>query len=234
MKSVTREQARRLIGQPDPTCPTGLRNRLVLRLMYEAGLRGAEIAELRRGDVELIEGTVTAGQGKVRRVVPLLSAALEDLRKWLHRHPGGEWLTCTLQGGRISEDYLRQMVSREAEAAGLDPAEVSPRVLRDTCGVELAGLGFTIEEIGAVMGFADRRGAAKFTRVAAPGIAERLRARELQPPLPEKPDPAEILGELLKDAASRRALVKALVRELRAEVVEELKLDGQTMNGGPT
>ena len=219
MKSLTRQEARRLIEQPDPGCPTGLRNRVILGLMYGAGLRVSEIPPLRRTDVDLALGTVSAGEEKTRRAMPLLSGLLDDLRRWLHRHPGGEWLTPTLEGGPISADYMRQMVSREAKAAGLDPAQVSPRVLRDTCGLELAA-HYTTEEIAQLMGFADRRSAEKFRRAAAPGMAERMKAREFQSQLPERPDPEELLAELLQDPASRQRLAKALVGELREEIRE--------------
>ena len=113
------------------------------------------------------------------------------------------------------------MVSREAEAAGLDPAEVSPRVLRDTCGLEMAA-HFTTDEIAELMGFADRRGAAKYRRAAAPGVAERMKAREDQPQLPERPGAREVLAELLADPAGRRQVAKALVNELREELNAEM------------
>lgn len=224
MKSVTRQEARRLIDEPDPECPTGLRNRVILRLMYDAGLRVSEVPALRWDDVDLRRGTVTTGEGAARRVVPLLAEHLRDLRRWRHQHPGGEWLVPTLKGGQISEAYLRQMVSREAEAAGLNPAEVSPRVLRDTCGLELAA-HFTVEEIRQLLGLADRRSAVRYRTVyrtiAQPGVAQRMKLREQQPQLPEKPDAREVLAELLADPAGRRQLAKELVAELRDEIDEE-------------
>lgn len=220
MKTITTRDARHLIDEPDPGCPTGLRNRVILRLMYEAGLRVSEIPALRRGDLDLALGTVIAGEGKTRRAMPLLAGLLADLRRWLHQHPGGEWLVPTLKGGQISADYLREMVSREAEAAGLDPAEISPRVLRDTCGLELSA-HFTNEEIAQLMGFTDRRGAAKYRRAGQPGMAERMRARELQPELPERPDAREVLAELLADPAGRRELARELIAELGEEIREE-------------
>ena len=219
MRILIRQQARRLIEQPDPGCPTGLRNRIVLRLMYEAGLRVSEVVALRRQDVDLEQGTVLAGEGQTQRSVPLLAQALEELRRWLRQHPGGPWLAPTLAGRQISDDYLREMVSREAAAAGLDPAAVSPRVLRDTCGLELSAQ-FTTEEIAMLLGFADRRSAAKYRRAAAPGIAERMRARELQPELPERPDPRELLEQMLADPATRRQLARALIEELGEEIRE--------------
>ena len=227
MKTITRQQARRVIDQPDPKCPTGLRNRIILRLMYEAALRPSEIRALRRGDLDLAEGAITvqasgrrAGSQDGQRIVPLLSAALEDLRKWLRQHPGGDWLTPTLKGGSINVDYLRTMVRREAKAAGLE-VQVNPRILRDTCGLELAAQ-FTTEEIAQLMGYADRRPAEKFRRAAASGMAERMRKRELQSPLPEKPTAAEVVKELLGDPAGRRALAKAVVAELGEEIREEM------------
>jgi len=220
MKSINKHEARRLIEQPNPKYPTGLRNRIILRFMYEAGLRPSEIPALRRDDLDLIQGTITAGEGKTRRAVPLLAGALEDLRKWMRQHPGGEWLTPTLQGKQIGTDYLRTMVKREGQAVGLPG--ITPRVLRDTCGLELAGQ-FSTEEIAQLLGFRDRRAAEKFRREAPLlGIAERMRGRELQAPLPERPGIAETVEKLLADPAAREQMITTIVEQLGPGIIERL------------
>lgn len=231
MKSINRREARRLIEQPDPKYPTGLRNRIILRLMYEAGLRVSEIPALRRDDLDLIQGTITAGEGRTRRSMPLLAAALEDLRKWMRQHPGGEWLTPTLKAGAISAAYLRDMVKREGQAVGLPG--ITPRVLRDTCGLELAG-EFSTEEITQLMGFADRRAAEKFRREAPLlGVAERMRARELQAPLPEKPSLAETVEKLLADPAAQELMITTIIEKLGAGMLERLGATSGDQGNGP-
>ena len=46
-KTLTREEASRLLSQPSRRYPTGIRNRALLRVFYRAGLRCSEALELR-------------------------------------------------------------------------------------------------------------------------------------------------------------------------------------------
>lgn len=190
-----------------------------MRLAYQAGLRVQEIIAARLADVSEDTRTLTIGEGGARREVGLPDELRSDLRRWivLH-HPGGEWLVCNVtsghEGGQVSDSYIRQMVSREAEAAGLDKHEVSPSILRDTFGAQLADEGWTVTEIATVMGFVDPRAARKFARTEA-NVTARMAARNeqqviggLEPAAPAKPT----------DPAARLATLEAELAELRTQL----------------
>lgn len=221
MEIIGRDQAIRLMAASGDS-PTGLRNRTALALLYWGGLRPSEVVAVRVGDFDAEAGELHQ-VGTPPRMVPLLPSGQEAVRRWLVHHPAGHDqgapLVATLDGGPISESYLRQMVSRTARDAGLDARKISPRVLRDSAGVELAHrAGLTAAEIADFLGLADRRSAEKFVEIARADAATRMQARELQPQLPERPDAREVLGELLGDARGRRDLARALVAELGEEI----------------
>ena len=229
MQTITRQQANRLMRAPDPNCATGLRNRIILRLFYSAGLRVSEVVAARREDLNSETGTLTVGEDKARREVGLIDELETDLRRWLKlHHPGGDWLVCSIvtghEGGQVSPSYLRQMVSREAEAAGLDPNTVSPSILRDSFGAELAAEGWTIPELAEVLGYVDPRAARRYCRTGG-NVAARMRARTEQPALPvaERPAERETIRDLVHAAGDRRALARALVAELRDELREAMQ-----------
>jgi integrase len=229
LQTVTRAEARRLFGGPDPKTATGLRNRIVLRLFYSCGLRVREAIGARLEDADPAARLLTVGEGGQRRAIGMIDALATDLRRWLTlHHPGGPWLVCSVtsghEGGQVSASYLRQMVSREAAAVGIDPDRVSASILRDTFGRELVQEGWHFDEVAAVMGLVDPRGALRFAGQHE-DLPARLRARVDQAALiggPEEASAAGIIGELIAATGGRRDLAKAIIDELRPELIDEL------------
>ena len=253
MRVIGRRDAMRLIGAPDTSCPSGLRNRLALELMYHAGLTASEIVGARRDDLDVVEGTITTGGGQfARRTLALQPGTIDLARRWLHEHPdntrrtgedaratdrqtggrgGRGWLLPTISqpepGGQMHTSYLREMVSREAESVGIPADDVSPQILRDSLGVELSHEGFSPEDIQALLGFADRRAADKYARAAPPDLGGRLAGRAAQPTLPQAAEPEVTAADL----GALRAEIETGLRELterldglRAQMTE--RMDG--------
>ena len=153
-KFISTEEAENLLDQTNPRCPTGLRNRAVLELMYRGGLRVSEVCNLKPGHVrwETGEVNVVNGKGGKDRVVPLPRPTVEWLQRWSDARPkkSGRFFT-TLQGKPVSRHYLGQMVSRYAVKAGITQ-KVSPHTLRHTYATEKLHDGFTLAEVRDLLG----------------------------------------------------------------------------------
>ena len=80
-----REQMQSLIAAPDGSTKTGLRDRVLLMLMYNTGARVSEITALRVGDLRLEDGGAIhiRGKGRKQRAVPLWRRTVRLLRQWL-------------------------------------------------------------------------------------------------------------------------------------------------------
>jgi len=214
-KVIAREDVRRLLAVPNTSCPTGLRNRAALELMYRAGLRVSEVAGLKAGDIRWETGEVLVehGKGDRDRVVPLDAEAVNWLRLW-RKHPkhpkGAATFFCTLRGGPVSTEYLRQVVKRCASKAGLDATQVSPHKLRHSYATELLDEGFTIREVQELLGHSSITTTQLYTHVRPNGIAEKIRRRGALPE--EKPtvDP-ETLAELRAEVGALQEKLAALV-----------------------
>ena len=61
---LTEDEQARLLEQPNPRYPTGERNRTMLRLMLNTGLRLAEVTALKWCDLDLTTGKLMVRQGK--------------------------------------------------------------------------------------------------------------------------------------------------------------------------
>src|SRR5438067_13742957 len=88
---LSAEERDSLLRQPNKRYTTGLRNLCLMRLMLDAGLRASEVLNLKVTDIDLMSGKlkVREGKGKKDRILWLNEYALDLLRKWRERRPGG-------------------------------------------------------------------------------------------------------------------------------------------------
>jgi integrase/recombinase XerD len=78
------DQVERLLEQPYPDGPVGLRDRAILETLYGCGLRVSELTGLDLTDLELADGFVRVfGKGGKERAVPVAGAALAALQEYL-------------------------------------------------------------------------------------------------------------------------------------------------------
>lgn len=110
-----------------------LRDAAIIRLMFDTGLRRAELLGLGVEDVDLDEQeAVVTGKGSRIRRCPFgrkTTLALDRYKRARSRHPHAEepwfWLT---RRGRLNESGLSTMLRRRGDAAGV--GKVNPHQLR--------------------------------------------------------------------------------------------------------
>jgi len=137
------EEQTALLDQPNPRYPTGERNRLLLSLMLNTGLRLSEATGLEWREIDLNTGRLTVRQGKGAkdRTLWVGEADLGLLRRWRERQaravPGSPaHIFTTLDGRPVSARYVQQMVKRCASKAGIEK-DVHPHILRHTFATDL-------------------------------------------------------------------------------------------------
>jgi site-specific recombinase XerD len=138
-ETLTAVECAVLLKQAHPRYPTGLRNRCLMTVMLDCGLRAGEALRLEARDLDWQSGKlkVRQGKGKKDRVLWLNEGALELLRRWRERRPTrGAFLFPTLKGALLRDNYLRAMVKRYGQKAGI-PKDVHPHMLRHTFATDL-------------------------------------------------------------------------------------------------
>ena len=113
---LTADEVQALIGSCSARSASGIRNRALIALLYRSGLRVSEIVALRPADVDLRRHSVRVLHGKGDKATtcgfhPSCDDALArwiDTRKALGIHGG--MLFCTLTGGAVSGQYVRNAV----------------------------------------------------------------------------------------------------------------------------
>jgi site-specific recombinase XerD len=119
---------------------TALRDRAIVQLLMQTGIRARELVELRPGDLELGSGdarlTIRGRGGRPDRNIALEEKARDALQAYLSqdRPSGAVHVFLNREGEALSVRMVQEIVAELGKAAGIS---VSARILRDTHAREL-------------------------------------------------------------------------------------------------
>lgn len=164
----------------------GLRMRALLEILYAGGLRVSELVSLPASAFARADRVIVVkGKGGRERLAPLTDAALRAVEAWrklrLDRLPEGEgrakaerylFPSSRAGGGHLTRERFAQLLRALAVEAGLDPAKVSPHVIRHAFATHLLARGADLRSVQTLLGHADVSTTQIYTHV----LEERLRA----------------------------------------------------------
>ena len=158
----------------------GMRLRCLLELLYATGLRVSELITLPFAAAQRDPRFVLVrGKGGKERLVPLSAPARQALAGYVACRaaflPGGKpsrWLFPSRgEAGHLSRQRCGQLLKALALGAGLDPARLSPHVLRHAFASHLLDHGADLRSVQQMLGHADIATTQIYTHVQG----ERLR-----------------------------------------------------------
>jgi site-specific recombinase XerD len=155
-----------LLAAPDLRRWEGRRDRALMTLAVQTGLRVSEIIGLNCGDLTLGVGACVRceGKGRKQRAVPLAAPVAAVMQAWLAERTGepDQPLFATRAGRRLSRDAIALRISTHAAtAAGHCPTlrgkRLHPHVLRHSCAMNLLHAGVDTTVIALWLGHAGTR-----------------------------------------------------------------------------
>ncbi len=141
-----RDEIDAVVAAPNPATWIGRRDRLLLVLAIQTGLRVSELIQLRCADVMLGTGAHVrcTGKGRKQRCTPLHRETAALITAWLRERHGqpGDPVFPTARGATLSRDAVERLVTRHTKTAqrhcaSLTRKHVSPHALRHTAAMEL-------------------------------------------------------------------------------------------------
>ena len=158
---ISVDDAERLLDQPFPQTPAGLRDHAILEVLYGCGLRASELTGLDERAVLLDEGLLRVfGKGDKERVVPVLGAAAQALEAYLERGRGAlagrrptQAVFLNVRGGRISRQSVHAIVEKYGRVAGIKG--LHPHTLRHSFATHLLEGGADLRVVQELLGHAN-------------------------------------------------------------------------------
>ncbi|HEX4635516.1 MAG TPA: tyrosine recombinase [Rhizomicrobium sp.] len=168
------------------TSPEGLRLTLILEMLYGGGFRVSELAGMTLAAVRSKESFLrVTGKGNKERLAPLSPAARSALDAYLKVRdafvPKHDRNNRYLFASRSAEGFLtrrrfHQLLKGVALKAGIDPARVSPHVLRHAFATHLVEGGADLRSVQTLLGHADIATTQIYTHVARDHLSRMMRS----------------------------------------------------------
>jgi integrase/recombinase XerD len=159
-KFLIREEVESLLESPDPSTPSGLRDKAMLEVLYATGVRVSELVALKMNDLNLDLGFLTTlGKGSKERTIPMGKSAVEWIKKYLpsrHKMLGNKtspFLFINPKGQPISRQGFWKIIVDYGEQAKI--GHITPHLLRHSFATHLLENGADLRSVQMMLGHSD-------------------------------------------------------------------------------
>jgi integrase/recombinase XerD len=195
---------RMLATAAEDRSPEGLRLTLIVEMLYGGGLRVSELAGMTLAAVQTRENFIrVTGKGNKERLSPLnisargaLDAYLAVRDKFLPKQDKANRYLFVSRGaeGFLTRRRFHQLLKALALKAGLDPAKVSPHVLRHAFATHLVEGGADLRSVQTLLGHADIATTQIYTHVARDHLSRVMQSAHPLSKSGGKPKPVKNAG----------------------------------------
>lgn len=172
------EVVEKLFSQPDTTTFLGLRDRVMMELLYSSGLRVSELNGVNRKDIDFDSYLIRLrGKGKKERVIPITQNAASWIKKYID-HPEREMdgekhvsekdheaLFLNKWGSRITTRSIDRHFAKYWKALGIS-VPVTPHTIRHTIATHWLENGMNLKTIQLLLGHSNLSTTTIYTHVS--------------------------------------------------------------------
>lgn len=169
-----------IMSLPDVTTVKGLRDYVILSILYTTGIRVSELIFIKVKDISLHEPEtlLVRGKGNKYRYVPLMKQVIPSISKYLdiqgYNHPGkeNEWLFKNHMKKQFTRQGINYLVSKYTALArekgpDLIPEDFSPHKIRHSTAIGLVDSGVDLIYIRDLLGHASVKTTEVYAKTSA-------------------------------------------------------------------
>ena len=180
IRPLSIEQAAQLIEQPDAGTLEGLRDRAMMILMIDSGLRVSEVVSLEANRIDWLSCTlIVMGKGRKERSVPFSAktcqALLEYSRLRAQKGVGTPQFFVGRTGKALERTKVRRIILHHGNKAKIEGVRMSPHTLRHTFAVFYVRNGGDSFSLQDILGHSTLEMTRQYVNLARRDVAEQHR-----------------------------------------------------------
>lgn len=173
-------EVKRLLAAPDMQTNDGYRNRIILEILYDTGIRAAEMASIKTGDLDLENGymTIRSGKGAKDRVVPIsarVCSLIKDyllmVRPCMVQGKDDGHLVVNKDGYGMTPHAVWVVVKKCTKLSGIQK-NITTHSFRHTCATHMLRNGAPIRHIQELLGHESLESTQIYTKVTINDLKE--------------------------------------------------------------
>ncbi len=161
-KVLSTSEVERLLNKPNPSSPSGKRDKAMLEVLYATGIRVTELVSLNLNDLFLENGFIRCfGKGSKERIIPIGETAIKWTyeyiqlgRNGLLKRKNSQALFLNCRGDRLSRQGFWKIIKKYAKAVNIRK-EIMPHTLRHSFATHLLENGADLRAVQEMLGHAD-------------------------------------------------------------------------------
>lgn len=171
------EDMEKVLNIPDLSSDIGIRDALILELLYVTGIRVSELINIKLNDVDYSNNKIKiTGKGNKQRMVIYGNRCSDLLNKYLDirnkfMKDNNDYLILGIKGKRINDRVVRNIINNISIKAGIN-LKISPHTFRHTFATHMLNEGADLRSVQELLGHENLSTTTIYTHVTN----ERLRS----------------------------------------------------------
>ncbi len=162
-----------LLNLPDLSTFKGLRDRVLLELLYSTGVRVSECIQLKINHIDLEDGVITIlGKGDKQRLIPLTKRSQRFLSLYLSVCNTQQWLFYLVDNKPFSRFTVYSIVKRYASKIFSESNSISPHSFRHAFATHLLEGGARLRDVQLLLGHQQLSSSQVYSHVARQAIKD--------------------------------------------------------------
>ncbi|PTI35952.1 tyrosine recombinase XerC [Staphylococcus warneri] len=165
------EEMEALFKTVDTDSKKGMRDKVILELLYATGIRVSELVHIKTQDLDMkLPGVKVLGKGNKERFIPFGEFCKQSIERYLKefkplKHIDHDYLIVNMQGQPITERGVRYVLNDVVKRTS-GVTNIHPHKLRHTFATHLLNQGADLRTVQSLLGHVNLSTTGKYTHVS--------------------------------------------------------------------
>lgn len=165
------EEMEALFKKVDTDSKKGMRDKVILELLYATGIRVSELVHIKTQDLDMkLPGVKVLGKGNKERFIPFGEFCKQSIERYLKefkplKHVDHDYLIVNMQGQPITERGVRYVLNDVVKRTS-GVTNIHPHKLRHTFATHLLNQGADLRTVQSLLGHVNLSTTGKYTHVS--------------------------------------------------------------------